>query len=276
MKTRVISGAVLVVLLVLTLISGGYVTAGVLLFVSIVGYRELASALAVKAADEKTNLPEIIGLLAVCIHYILLIIKGADMAIFLAVIMGLFVAESIVFVFSYPKYKANQMIGSVFSFIYAPMMLSFIYLLRSFPTGKYLAWLPFIAWICDTFAYFTGRALGKHKLCPVLSPKKTIEGAIGGIAGSLLAGVIYGYVYASYADTNLPVSTSIATFAVITFVAGALSQVGDLIASGIKRDQGIKDYGNLIPGHGGIMDRFDSVIFITPVIYFLAKIMSNM
>ncbi|WP_029320662.1 phosphatidate cytidylyltransferase [Butyrivibrio sp. AE3004] len=275
MKTRVISGAILVVLLILTLVSGGYITAGVLLLVSLIGYRELTLAIGVRNSDEKTNLLEIIGLLAVCIHYGLIVFAGGDMQYFLAVIMGLFVAEGVAFVFKYPVYKSGQLIGAVFAFLYAPMMLSFIYLIRSSSAGIYLAWVSFVAWICDTCAYFTGRAFGKHKLCPVLSPKKTIEGAIGGIAGSVLAGVIYGYVYAKYADSNISANSAMLIFAVITLVAGALSQVGDLIASGIKRDHEIKDYGKLIPGHGGIMDRFDSVIFITPVIYFLARFFMN-
>ncbi|WP_026660658.1 phosphatidate cytidylyltransferase [Butyrivibrio sp. AC2005] len=272
MKTRIISGAVLVVLLILTLGLGGYVTAGVLLCVSLVGYHELAVALGVQEKNKKLGLPQFIGLAAVVIHYFILMTTGANMSAFVAIIMGLFVAEAAVFVFKYPKFKSDQLVGAVFSFIYAPMMLSFIYLLRSFPTGQFLAWLPFVAWICDTFAYFSGVALGKHKLCPVLSPKKTIEGSIGGILGSVLFGVLFGYVYATYADPNMKLQTAIISFAVITLVSGILSQIGDLIASGIKRDHDIKDYGKLIPGHGGIMDRFDSVIFITPAIYFLALI----
>lgn len=272
MKTRVISGAVLVVLLILTLVAGGYITAGVLLCVSLVGYHELTGALEVRGKDEKINVPELIGMAAICIYYVLMMFRGADMACLVAVIMALFVAESVVFVFTYPKFMARQLINSVFSFIYAPVMLSFIYLLRECPTGLFLAWIPFVAWICDTFAYFAGSAFGKHKLCPKLSPKKTIEGSVGGVIGSVIAGIIFGLVYSNYADPSAPVRLSIISFAVITFVAGILSQVGDLIASGIKREQNIKDYGNLIPGHGGIMDRFDSVIFITPAIYFLAKL----
>ena len=198
MKTRVISGAVLLVLLIVTLLSGGFVTGGVLLLVSLVGYRELTRALGVRGKNEKTNLPEILGMAAICIYYALLFFKGGDMNFLVAMIMILFAAEAAIFVFSYPKYKATQLINAVFSFIYAPAMLSFIYLLRAFPTGRFLAWIPFVAWICDTCAYFAGSAFGKHKLCPVLSPKKTIEGAVGGILGSVIFGIAYGYVYAKY------------------------------------------------------------------------------
>ncbi|WP_026495188.1 phosphatidate cytidylyltransferase [Butyrivibrio sp. WCD3002] len=274
MKTRVVSGAVLVVLLAATLLCGGYVTAGVLLFVSLVGYHELVSALGVGDGKKELNIIEILGLIAVIAYYALTIAFGGDMKYLVMTLMFLFFAEAIVFVFTFPKYHSKQLIAAVFSFVYAPVMLSFIYLLRIMPNGQYLAWLPFIAWICDTFAYFAGRAFGKHKLCPKLSPKKTIEGAIGGIAGSVVAGAVFGYVYAVNTG-SAAVSREVIAFMAITLVAGALSQIGDLIASGIKRDHDIKDYGNLIPGHGGIMDRFDSVIFITPVIYFMATMLLN-
>ena len=88
--------------------------------------------------------------------------------------------------------------------------------------------------------------------------------------GSVLAGILFGYIYSTYADPNMERQAAVISFAVITLVAGIISQIGDLIASGIKRDHDIKDYGKLIPGHGGIMDRFDSVMFITPAIYFLS------
>ena len=105
--------------------------------------------------------------------------------------------------------------------------------------------------------------IGKHKMAPVLSPKKSIEGAVGGVAGATLLGVAYA------AATQGPM----VQYAVICAVGALISMVGDLAASAIKRNQGIKDYGKLIPGHGGILDRFDSVIFTAPVIYFLSLIM---
>jgi len=113
-------------------------------------------------------------------------------------------------------------------------------------------------------------AFGKHKLAPVLSPKKTIEGSIGGTLASVITGGIFGYILSTNMVHN---NNLIWVFMIITFVAAIVSQIGDLAASGIKRDHGIKDYGNIIPGHGGIMDRFDSVIFVAPMIYGLAVIM---
>ncbi len=111
-----------------------------------------------------------------------------------------------------------------------------------------------------------GRALGKHKMAPILSPHKTIEGAIGGVCGSVLLCVLTAvFIHYLYPEENLYWQ-----FALIGVCGALLSMVGDLAASAIKRNHNIKDYGNCIPGHGGIMDRFDSTIFTAPIIYYLA------
>ena len=131
------------------------------------------------------------------------------------------------------------------------------------PDGKYLVWLIVLSsWGCDTCAYAVGMLIGKHKLAPVLSPKKSIEGAIGGVVGAALIGYIYGMFF--WLDPP--------ECALLCAVGAVVSQVGDLAASAIKRNHNIKDYGHLIPGHGGILDRFDSVIFTAPIIYILAVI----
>ncbi len=128
------------------------------------------------------------------------------------------------------------------------------------------------AWFSDTGAYFTGVFFGKHKLCPVISPKKTVEGLIGGIVSNALLISISAYIFVlvnAKLDTNVNVNyfTLIVT-AALSSLAGV---AGDLTASVIKRQIGIKDYGNIIPGHGGIMDRFDSVLFTAPTVYFLTR-----
>lgn len=179
------------------------------------------------------------------------------MAIIISMILILFV-----YVFGYPKYHAEQVMAAFFGVVYVAVMLSFIYLTRSLPDGKFLVWLIFLcSWGCDTCAYCVGMLIGKHKMAPVLSPKKSIEGAVGGVAGAALLGVIYA------AATQ----GKMAEYALICAVGALISMVGDLAASAIKRNQNIKDYGKLIPGHGGILDRFDSVIITAPVIYYLAK-----
>ena len=128
------------------------------------------------------------------------------------------------------------------------------------------------AWGGDTCAYFAGRAFGRHKLCPKVSPKKTVEGAIGGVLGTMLFGVIITVAYSLIADrteaftqSNIGVSMYL-IIALLGVVAAVLGIYGDLFASVVKRQCGIKDYGTIFPGHGGILDRFDSVMFIAPFV----------
>ena len=123
----------------------------------------------------------------------------------------------------------------------------------------------------DICAYFTGYFLGKHKMAPNLSPKKTIEGAIGGLLGSSLLSMAFGLIFMKNSGLN---NIGLICF-VLGLVGGAAGMAGDLTASMFKRKMGIKDYGTLIPGHGGIMDRFDSVIFVAPVIYYALKVMTG-
>lgn len=126
--------------------------------------------------------------------------------------------------------------------------------------GIYTVLLPFIiAWFTDTGAYFTGYFLGKHKLCPKMSPKKTVEGAVGGIALAVIGLVLFGYFYGENVTSLYLVKCG-----AVGLLGSVISQVGDLAASCIKRDFDKKDYGSLLPGHGGLMDRFDSVLFAAP------------
>lgn len=137
--------------------------------------------------------------------------------------------------------------------------------------GMFAFLLVFIfAWASDTFAYFTGVFLGRHKLCPALSPKKTIEGAIGGIVGCMVTVAVACLINdISITDTTLWALT------LCTPIFSIMGMVGDISASYIKRHAGIKDYGNLMPGHGGVLDRFDSVLLIAPVFYSLLQFFPN-
>ncbi len=258
-KTRLLSGIMLVAIALLTIISGGYVLFFTLLLVSLIGMRELFRAM--KVREEKWNLLEATGYLGAVFYYISLLSdfeKYGMMTVILSLVLIMFV-----YVFTYPKYNAQQIMATFFGVIYVAVMLSFVYLTRNLPEGKFLVWLIFLcSWGCDTCAYCVGMLIGKHKMAPVLSPKKSVEGAVGGVAGAALLGVAYA------AATSGPM----AEYAVICAVGSLISMVGDLAASAIKRNQDIKDYGTLIPGHGGILDRFDSVIFTAPVIYFMAKL----
>ena len=257
-KTRLISGIVLVIIALATIISGSWILFFTLLAVSLIGMRELYKVM--KVSDEHVTVLELVGYLGAVLYYIAMKADFGNygtMAIIISMILILFV-----YVFGYPKYYAEQVMAAFFGVVYVAVMLSFIYLTRSLPDGKFLVWLIFLcSWGCDTCAYCVGMLIGKHKMAPVLSPKKSIEGAVGGVAGAAFLGAIYA------AATQ----GKMAEYALICAVGALISMVGDLAASAIKRNQNIKDYGKLIPGHGGILDRFDSVIITAPVIYYLAK-----
>lgn len=132
------------------------------------------------------------------------------------------------------------------------------------------------AWGGDTAAYFAGRAFGKHKLAPVVSPHKTVEGAVGGVLGSILAGILLTCVYAALSSGYHVISVQMRTthyevLLVMGAIASVLGILGDLFASAVKRQAGIKDYGTIFPGHGGILDRFDSVMFIAPFVAIVVR-----
>lgn len=258
-KTRLLSGIVLVAVALLTIISGSYILFFTLLGISMVGMQELYKAMGVR--KEQFECLEVAGYVSAVLYYVLM---GIDVEKYgmMGVIAG-FLILMFVYVFTYPHYTAEQVMPAFFGFVYVAVMLSFIYLTRNLPNGAFLVWLIFLcSWGCDTCAYCLGVLIGKHKMAPVLSPKKSIEGAVGGVVGAGLLGILYGAV------TKGPMTE----YALICAVGALISMVGDLAASAIKRNQGIKDYGKLIPGHGGILDRFDSVIFTAPAIYFLAKL----
>ena len=264
-KERTLSSVILVIIALATILPGGPVLALTLYLISNVAFLELTKTCGIRSG-KKLNALEITGLCAIAVYYLLIYFAQTHTYFMITVIL-LLMALMVVYVFSFPKYTANQVMTTYFSLIYAPIMLSFVFLTRQLAYGAYLVWMIFISsWISDTCAYLVGVLFGKHKLVPHLSPKKTIEGAIGGILGSAVVGGLFGFFL-------LDKTMGVNQFGPILFVIGAIgsviSQIGDLAASAVKRNHDVKDYGNLIPGHGGIMDRFDSVIFTAPMIYFL-------
>lgn len=276
--TRLISGIVLVAIALLAFIFGGEILLGISVFISIAGYLELCRAVGVKEKDKKINALEIVGIIGILAYYAVLYFfpaveeGNAAMSmgnVLYAVIpvIGVFMLSMLLYVVCFPKYRSEQIMANVFNFLYASVMLSFIYLTREQEAGKYIVWLILISsWGCDTCAYVVGMLIGKKKIFPVLSPKKSLEGCIGGVVGAGLIAALY----AIFAVENVfPDKRVTIVITVICMVGAVMSQVGDLAASAIKRNHEIKDYGKLIPGHGGIMDRFDSVIVTAPMIYFL-------
>lgn len=258
---RLRSGIILVVLAVIFLVAGGPWLWGCLTVVSLIGLYELYRVVEIHHQPLGW-----MGYTAAVLYSLrLLWVAGADRVpvYFFCLFLILFLA---VYVFSFPKYQTEQVIMAFFGLFYVHVMLMYVYLTRMLNGGVYLVWLIFLgSWGSDTCAYCVGMLLGKHKLAPVLSPKKSIEGAVGGVVGAALLGLLYaslfGHEMTDVANPHLACAAACG-------IAAVISQIGDLAASAIKRNHEVKDYGHLIPGHGGVLDRFDSMLFTAPAIYF--------
>ena len=258
---RLLSGIVMVILAIVLILCGGNVLLFSTLLISLIGMFELYRVLKI----EKTPLA-ICSYLITGLFYCNLGFGWITDPFIL--VMGLLILLMFVYVFAYPKYEAKDVMAAFFGMFYVGVMLSYVYQIRTLENGLYLAFLIFIcSWGCDTCAYCVGMLIGKHKMSPILSPKKSVEGAVGGVLGTALLTVIYCLIFGGQMEMDL---NGIIMLAVIAAVAGLISMVGDLCASAIKRNYDIKDYGKLIPGHGGIMDRFDSMMITAPIIYYLA------
>lgn len=269
-KTRLLSGILLVVIALITVISGGPLLFATIAIISLIGMTELYKVF--KIEKKATG---ICGYIIAILYYAIIwakttgmIEEGTALTMLMGTIMIFIIALMAVMVFGYPKHHPKEVMAAFFGVFYVAVMLSYVFQTRMLPeNGVFTVWLVFIcSWGCDTCAYCVGMLIGKHKMAPVLSPKKSVEGGIGGIVGAALIGVLYALAINKWGSAGVDV----ASYAIIGAVGGAISQVGDLCASAIKRQYDIKDYGKLIPGHGGILDRFDSVIFTAPIIYYLA------
>ena len=249
--TRLVSGIILVILALVLVTTGGGVLFAAVAAISLIGMFELYRVMKL----EKTPLAAV-GYLAAALYYGFVWFEKEDLMVLMAV-----------YVFTFPKYKTEEITITFFGVFYVAVMLSYLFLVRRAADGVYLVWLVFLSsWGCDTCAYCAGMLFGRHKLAPVLSPKKSIEGAIGGMVGAALLGALYGAVFGTHMEeVGNPVIACCAACA----IAAVISQIGDLAASAIKRNHQVKDYGTLIPGHGGILDRFDSMMFTAPAIYFV-------
>lgn len=265
--TRLASGIVLVIIALGAMSFGSLPLALLLWAISLAAFRELTKALKCSRVPGKVNGLEILGFAGVTAYYLVLYLTR-NSTLLLMCIVGFFLLTLLMYVGAFPKFDAAQVAAAVFAFLYAPVMLSFVYLTRESNQGIYLVWMILISsWGCDTCAYVVGMLIGRKKIFPLLSPKKSLEGCIGGVLGAGLLGWLYGhfFVETAFADGRVSWLT-----AVICAVGAVMSMAGDLAASAIKRNNDIKDYGKLIPGHGGIMDRFDSMIVTAPMTYFLA------
>ena len=253
MKTRIISGLIMLPLLIVILL-GKYILFAACFIIGIVGVYEFYRGF--HAMEVKPCYPiaiaSAVGLYAVELF--------ANHEKWYLLWLFLTVLACMLYLFKIEQRKLEDAMATLFGIVYVVFFSFHVTLVdRTGDTGI-LVWLViFGAFGTDVMAYFVGVALGKHKLCPSISPKKTIEGSIGGILGSVIICGAFGAVFAKeYLIHCL----------ILGLLCGVFSQFGDLTASIFKRKMGIKDYGNLIPGHGGILDRFDSVLFTAPLVYY--------
>ncbi len=268
MKKRIISGAVFTTILILVMfVNVPLVDTLLVVFLSVVGIYEYNKAFK-NIGYKPISWVGYIGCLALFATGTLL----SDENRMLLVKIG--VPTLIIALFTYMiltnlKRSIIDVAITVFSLLYIPFMFSFIKLILSMENGRILIWYVFLgAFMSDTFAYLIGSKFGKTKLCPDISPKKTVEGAMGGILGVVIAYCILNFISSKFFSLHI----SYVTIVIAGIIAGISGQFGDLSASAIKRYCKIKDFGNLIPGHGGILDRFDSVLFVAPIIYIFLKV----
>jgi phosphatidate cytidylyltransferase len=206
------------------------------------------------------------------IRYIHIADTQSPLFSFLKLAMGIVVLMAL-YVFGVAVYDNKKLSVTDAAVVYSACLYTIaaftamVYLRYYIDLGKYVYLLTFLcAWITDSFAYFTGRLFGKHKLIPSVSPKKTVEGAIGGVVFCVITIVVFGLVIDRFFDPSDNFRAMYIPLAVSGVVVSVVSQTGDLIMSVIKRHYSIKDYGKILPGHGGILDRFDSVMAVSLVL----------
>jgi len=260
--TRILSGLIGLPLVALILILGNiYVIDVFFTLIAIISIHEYMNSF-----KDKSNPVKWIGYLSCILIAFLHVIPSTYYLFALSLFITCLVAILFIHVvITNMKTSIKDIMVTFFGIIYIVFFLSFIPMLHGLENGKFLIWYILIAaWGTDTFAYFVGSAIGKHKFSKI-SPKKSIEGCVGGTVGAVLITLIYTYLINRFGGLNV----SYLLITPIIFVLSILSQIGDLSASSIKRTVEIKDFGNLIPGHGGMLDRIDSIIFIAPFAYFL-------
>ncbi len=258
--TRLKSGIVLMALTIALLVYGSYPLFVAISLISVIGLFELY-----RTVKMEKSIPAFICYLASIFMDILT--TNNNYLYILLLLCAVLIILMICYVIAYPKFNSEQITMLLFGLIYVTLFLSCVFQVRFMAGGILTVWLIYIsAWGSDTCAYCTGKLIGKHKLPSELSPKKTIEGCVGGVVGAALIGAVF--ALCCYKDHSY-----IWQYALICGVGAIIGQFGDLAASAIKRNHDIKDYGKLIPGHGGILDRFDSIIFTAPVVFILALIL---
>jgi phosphatidate cytidylyltransferase len=256
MKTRIISGIVMGAIVAAVLVVG-YLWAPIVISIAIA---LLAAAAVYELVGNAAGIKKVSVLIGACLYAALNVLAGMYLSfvgvVTVTVLYGIYAACMVLV-----NHKDFDLAKIVCTYaLPIPFSVAFYFLgsIISDKSGIYYLLLLFnFSCVCDMGAYFVGVTLGKHKLCPEISPKKTIEGAVGGIVSSLIVTVAISLLFQKFSIILL----------VLTIPMCILGMIGDLFASAIKRSVGLKDYGNLIPGHGGIMDRLDSILMITPLMF---------
>ncbi|GFP76209.1 phosphatidate cytidylyltransferase [Clostridium fungisolvens] len=265
-KQRIISSFIGLPILIGILLSKNLILLNVaLLLIITIGLNEFYKSFKGFSINYK-----LIGMGFSVLYYIFVLPKlSSNLGLFISLFSIFLVFYSVLF---YSKQNAKNIAITFIGFFYVTFMFSFILqIVRLNDYGDILVWFVFIiAWSADTFAYAIGKTFGKNKLTPELSPNKSIEGFVGGVIGATLMSCLYGIIILKFTGFH---EYNFVYFCLVMGVIGSvISQCGDLIASLIKRFNEIKDFGNIIPGHGGILDRFDSIILAAPFVYYFIKI----
>ena len=266
MKTRILTAIVMVAVMVPFFVFSQTVAFPILMaLLGAVGIYEMSACIGSKNQVIPTVLAVSVGL------GMPFLARYCDSGLFgylFIIAFGIIAICMVCAVFSGEGFTADKAAILSSNAVYVAFGFSSLVLLRDMKYGVYVFIIPFVvSWMTDTFAYFTGMLIGKHKLIPSVSPKKTVEGAVGGTVFAVALTLLYGFI-AGKINGAEPQYLSIA---IISTVTSVLSQCGDLIMSLIKRKYGIKDYGKIFPGHGGVLDRFDSIVMTAPVIYFITQ-----
>lgn len=266
LSTRIISGAFGVILLIIVMIAPEVWFDAALAIIALIAMWEINTAF--KAKDLKPI--EWLGYISIpfALSLRLLTPKTAFLLLLGFTLMLMYIMFTKV-VLSNNKINFLDASVTILSIFYVTFLFSFLALTRHMADGKLIVWFIFIGgWVTDIFAYFSGRLLGRNKLIPEISPNKTVEGSAGGLIACVVVTVIYGLSIKGMLDFDLGILQLI----ILGMFCSISAQLGDLTASAIKRSTKIKDYGTIMPGHGGIIDRFDSILFVAPIVFFFFKI----
>lgn len=260
-KNRWISGTIIGIVIIVTAAVGGYLQLALCLAIAILGSKELLTVLGL----EKSPLTKAVYVLEILYFLMLPFFHYKAIAMFLFLTL---LVCALILMKQFPAIPLSDAAAALFCFAYVAVGISFLYFSRIKHGGIWILLLIYGASLLgDVFGYIVGKRFGKHKMTPVLSPHKTFEGLAGEVAGVTVVALIYGLIAKNSLSAyyNAPVFTCV----MAGFFGCLVSVAGDLFASAIKRQYGIKDYSNLIPGHGGIMDRVDSVLFAAPLVTFI-------